>query len=188
MKIKTMMWAALAAMTFAACSNDSDNPVVPAEEAGGVYIRFAGLSGETRAVSTPVADKTPVTFTDGYLVFGDLVADEITHVVTITNNTASANTVTVSALEGGVLFSGIEADYVYVIGNMTAVSPVVGGSASALLATTVEVAGQTDTAGGLTTATLYGEGQIIDVTPGSNGQVAGAERGYLLRKTSCRAF
>ncbi len=74
------------------------------------------------------------------------------------------------------LFSGIEADYVYVIGNVTAVSPVVGGSASALLATTVEVADQTDTAGGLTTATLYGEGQIIDVTPGSNGQVAGAER------------
>lgn len=176
MKIKTMMCAALAAVTFAACSNDSDNPVVPAEEADGVYIRFAGLSGETRAESAPVADQTPVTFTDGYLVFGDFGADEITHVVTITNNTASANTVTVNALENGVLFSGIEADYVYVIGNVTAVSPVVGGSVSALLATTVEVDDQTDTTGGLTTATLYGEGQIVDVTPGSNGQVAGAEK------------
>ncbi len=167
-----MMVAALAALTFAACSND--NSVGTTTEGEGIYIRFAGLS-ESRSESTPVADQTPVKFNSGYLVFGNFVADEITHVVGITSGTVTPNTVTVNALENGQLFSGIDADYVYVFGNLS-VTPVVGNALTTLLANAVEVADQTDTAGRLTTATLYGEGQIEDVSPGSNGQLARADK------------
>ncbi|MCD8103081.1 MAG: hypothetical protein LUE26_11025 [Alistipes sp.] len=176
MKVKLLAVAALAAMALAACSKDNEKGGQTTNPEEGIFIQFTGLNEpNSRTLTDPVADNTPVTLDKGYLVFGDVVSDKVTHVVAIGTSTPTDPAVTVNALENGMVFSGIEATHVYVIGNLNGVTVQIGDNLASLLANTVDVLDQTDVTGGLSTATLFGLGQI-DPATNSAAVAAGATK------------
>lgn len=180
MKIRTIALTALAAVTFASCSKDSnggdDNGISTATKS--VAVKIGGnldvSSLGTRAESLPVTASTTVTFGSGHLLFVS-GGKTITQYYTVTNAPTAGTNLDIADLIAGYTIQNVpdNSREVYILSNLPAsitffgTSPV-GKPISTVKALPVNVREIGNAAGDVTQVPLYGFGAITESTPGAD--------------------
>lgn len=175
MKIKTMMAAATAALLFASCSKDDqgETPVVVGEsQSVTISIQEEEVS---RAIGAPEVVAV-VTFSEGQLYFAN-AAGVIRHIYNIhptnptnVNDATPGTTINMSDINAtGFEIKNIKGDVTeaVIVGNHTPIglTATVGSNISGVKKKAILPGIQTNAAGNLTNATLYGAGTLTTPVP-----------------------